>query len=193
LDDYIRQFFKTDYPRLLLKNNNGNKFQADILIKLRNKFMLTKDDILQFRIFEGITLEELDAVISMSDETSYNAGEIILEESSFGSDSDFYVILQGNVKVELEASQVQTVGMANKRLAVLKNGDVFGEMGLLRSRRRSAQVSAYSDITALKVNQQKLFDLFVYNPRLGYLIMRNLAAILSDRIMEMNFMWRDDI
>ena len=155
--------------------------------------MLTKDDILQFRIFEGITLEELDAVVKMSDETSYDAGEIILEESSFGSDSDFYVILQGNVKVELQASQVQKDGMANKRLAVLKNGDVFGEMGLLRSRRRSAQVSAYSDITALKVNQQKLFDLFVYNPRLGYLIMRNLAAILSDRIMEMNFMWRDDI
>ena len=67
--------------------------------------MLTKDDILEFRIFEGITLEELDAVISMSDEISYNAGEIILEESSFGSDSDFYVILQGNVKVELRASQ----------------------------------------------------------------------------------------
>ena len=155
--------------------------------------MQTKEDLLQFRIFAGITLEELDAIINMSDEPSYNAGEIILEESSFGADADFYVILQGNVKVELQASQVQTAGKVNKRLAVLKSGDVFGEMGLLRSRRRSAQVSAYSDITALKVNQQKLFDLFVHNPRLGYLFMRNLAAILSDRIMEMNFMWRDDI
>jgi CRP-like cAMP-binding protein len=155
--------------------------------------MLAKDDILQFRIFEGITLEELDAVISISEETSYTAGEIILEESSFGADSDFFVILQGNVKVELQASQVENDSKTNKRLAVLKYGDVFGEMSLLRSRRRSAQVSAYSDIAALKVNQQKLFDLFVYNPRLGYLVMRNLAAILSDRIMEMNFMWRDDI
>jgi len=155
--------------------------------------MLTNEDILQFRIFEGITLEELQAIINISQETSYHAGEIILEESSFGADSDFYIILQGNVKVELQASQVTTDSIVSKRLAVLKNGDVFGEMGLLRSRRRSAQVSAYSDIIALKVNQQKLFDLFVYNPRLGYLIMRNLAAILSDRIMEMNFMWRDDI
>jgi CRP-like cAMP-binding protein len=101
--------------------------------------------------------------------------------------------LQGNVKVELQASQVDTGSKISKRLAVLKNSDIFGEMGLLRSRRRSAQVSAYSDMTALKVNQKKFFDMFVYNPRLGYLIMRNLAAILSDRIMEMNFMWRDDI
>ena len=156
--------------------------------------MLTKEDILQFKIFEGITLEELNSVYDISQEVSFKSGDVILEESSYGADSDFFVILQGNVKVELQSSQVQTEGKTiSKRLAVLKNGDVFGEMGLLRSKRRSAQVSAYSDLTVLKVNQKKLFQLFVYNPRLGYLVMRNLAAILSDRIMEMNFMWRDDI
>jgi len=154
---------------------------------------MNKEDILKFKIFEGITHEELDAIFEISEETNYNAGEIILEESSFGADSDFYIILQGNVKVELQASQIQSDDKVSKRLAVLKCSDVFGEMSLLRCRRRSAQVSAYSDLTARKVDQKKLFQLFVYNPRLGYLIMRNLAAILSDRIMEMNFMWRDDI
>jgi len=63
----------------------------------------------------------------------------------------------------------------------------------LRSKRRSAQVSAYSDLIVRKISQKKLFQLFVYNPRLGFLIMRNLAAIMSDRIMDMNFMWRDEI
>ncbi len=155
--------------------------------------MLCKEDILQFKIFEGLTLEELDAVFDISDEVTYRSGDIILEESSYGADSDFFVILQGNVKVEIQASQIQSEGRINKRLAVLKSGDVFGDMGLLRSKRRSAQVSAYSDLRVRKVNQKKLFQLFVYNPRLGYLIMRNLAAILSDRIMDMNFMWRDEI
>ena len=154
---------------------------------------MTKDDILKFKIFEGITHEELDAIFEISEESTYRAGDIILEESSFGADSDFYIILQGNVKVELQASQIQSDDKVNKRLTVLKWSDVFGEMSLLRSRRRSAQVSAYSDLTVRKVDQKKLFQLFVYNPRLGYIIMRNLAAILSDRIMEMNFMWRDDI
>ena len=154
---------------------------------------MNKEGILKFKIFEGITHEELDAIFEISEEANYNAGEIILEESSFGADSDFYIILQGNVKVELQASQIDSDDKLNKRLAVLKNSDVFGEMGLLRKRRRSAQVSAYSELTVLKVNQKKLFQLFVYNPRLGYMIMKNLAAILSDRIMEMNFMWRDDI
>ena len=155
--------------------------------------MISKEDILKFKIFEGVVHEELDAVFEISEEIVYNSGDLILEESSYGADSDFYIILQGNVKVELEASHIQSDDKVSKRLAVLKCSDVFGEMGLLRSRRRSARVSAYSDLKVLKINQKKLFQLFVYNPRLGYLIMKNLAAILSDRIMEMNFMWRDDI
>lgn len=155
--------------------------------------MLSKEDMLQFKIFEGLTLEELEAVFDVSREMSYKSGDVILEESSYGSDADFFVITNGNVKVELQASQKQSGRTISKRLAVLKSGDVFGEMGLLRSRRRSAKVSAYSDLDVLKVNQEKLFQLFVNNPRLGYLVMRNLSAILSDRIMDMNFMWRDEI
>jgi CRP/FNR family cyclic AMP-dependent transcriptional regulator len=155
--------------------------------------MLSKEDILQFKIFEGLTLEELEAVFDVSREISYKSGDVILEESSYGADADFFVIMNGNVKVELQASQKQSDRKISKRLAVLKSGDVFGEMGLLRSRRRSAKVSAYSDLDVLKVSQKKLFQLFVNNPRLGYLVMRNLSAILSDRIMDMNFMWRDEI
>ena len=97
------------------------------------------------------------------------------------------------MKVELQASRINSGDRQSKRLAVLKGSDIFGEIGLLRSRRRTARVSAYSDLTVLKINQKKLFQLFVYNPRLGYIMMKNLAGILSDRIMEMNFMWRDDI
>ena len=155
--------------------------------------MIPKEELLKFKIFEDISLEELDAVLDISKEVSFNHGEIILEESSYGTDSDFYIILKGNVKVELQASQINSDDKLNKRLTVLKSSDIFGEMGLLRNRRRSAQVTAYSDLTVLKVDQKKLFQLFVHNPRLGYIIMKNLAAILSDRIMEMNFMWRDDI
>ena len=155
--------------------------------------MIPKEKILEFKIFEGVSLEELDAILDISEEKLYQAGEVILEESSFGTDSDFYVILQGNVKVELQASRMNSDDKLSKRLAVLKSSEVFGEIGLLKNRRRTAKVSAYSDLNVLKINQKKLFQLFIYNPRLGYIIMKNLAGILSDRIMDMNFMWRDEI
>jgi CRP-like cAMP-binding protein len=155
--------------------------------------MAIKEQIMQYEIFEGLDPAELEAVRAISQEVYFKSGEVILEESSFGADSDFFIILQGNVKVEIQASQSFTGEKENKRLAVLKDGEVFGEIGLLGSKRRSARVSAYSDLTVLKVNQQQLFEIFTNTPRIGYLFMRNLAAILSDRIMDMNFMWRNEI
>ena len=155
--------------------------------------MLTKEEMLQFKIFEGLNLEELDAILDISQEVFYKSGNVILAESGFRAESDFFVILQGNVRVEMQSSQTLFEGQGNTRLAVLKSGDVFGEMGLLRGKRRSAQVSAYSDLTARRVNQKKFFQLFVNNPRLGYLIMRNIAAILVDRITDMNFMFRNEM
>ncbi len=151
------------------------------------------EQIMQYKIFEGLSPNELEKFMAVSQEVSFNSGEVILEESSFGADSDFFIILQGNVKVEIQASRSFTGEKANKRLAVLKDGEVFGEMGLLGSKRRSARVSAYSDLVVLKVNQQKLFEILTDTPNIGYLFMRNLAAILSDRITDMNFMWRNEI
>ncbi len=155
--------------------------------------MAITEQIMQYKIFEGLSPNELEKFMAVSQEVSFNSGEVILEESSFGADSDFFIILQGNVKVEIQASRSFTGEKANKRLAVLKDGEVFGEMGLLGSKRRSARVSAYSDLVVLKVNQQKLFEILTDTPNIGYLFMRNLAAILSDRIMDMNFMWRNEI
>jgi CRP-like cAMP-binding protein len=155
--------------------------------------MANKEEMLKFKIFEGFSPEDLDAILNISNEIAFKSDDMILEESSYGADSDFFVILKGNVKIELQARQLQSESVINKRLTVLQTGDIFGEMGLLRKSRRSAQVSAYSDLDVLKVDQEKLYQLFVYNPSLGYLFMKNLASILADRIRDMNFMWRDDI
>ena len=155
--------------------------------------MSEREELEGYKIFEGLATEELRAIHNFSTRLSLRAGDVILEESKQSPDHDLFVVVKGRVRVELASSEGDAEGRPSKRLAVLKSGDVFGEMGFLKGRHRSARVLAYSDVVALKVNRDKLFELFVPNPRLGYLVMRNLAAILSDRIVEMNFMWRDDI
>jgi len=67
-------------------------------------------------------------------------------------------------------------------------------MGLLKGRRRSARVVAYGGaVHAIQFNGQKLYELFERYNHIGYLVMHNLASILSDRLIDVNFMWRDDI
>jgi CRP-like cAMP-binding protein len=155
--------------------------------------VIDREKLLSAPIFEGVSVENLDLILELGREINYEAGTVILEQSSMSAGSDLFVVLQGMVKVELEAEKNQIQTTVNKRLAVLKGGDVFGEIGLVKGKARTARVSAYSDVTVLKIDRRKLYELFDQDPRLGYQVMHNLAAILSDRIVDLNFMWRDDI
>ena len=59
-------------------------------------------------------------------------------------------------------------------------------------KRRSARVKAYTQLDVLKVNREMLFDHLDRNPQLGYRVLRNLASILSDRLIDLNFMLRNE-
>lgn len=155
--------------------------------------MIDRDKLATFRIFEGLNRDELEVILGFSRKTEHKSGEILLGESEIGTDSDLFVIVKGMVKIEVRSPKLQVDAEVNKRLAVLKGGDVFGEIGLLGANRRSAKVSAYADIEILTIDRKKLFELFTVNNHIGYVMMRNLASILSDRLVELNFMWRDDI
>ena len=154
--------------------------------------MNDKERIRGFQIFNDLNLEDLESVLQFSRQRAYKAGDIILEEADTTSETDLFLVIRGMVKVEL-AIQLDESQKSRKRLAVLKDGEVFGEVGLLRGKGRSARVAAYSDVTVLRIDQRKLFGHFEANPHLGYIIMRNLAIILSERLMDANFMWRDAI
>lgn len=155
--------------------------------------MNDRDAIKQSPVLTGLTPEELDEILQLGRLDSYRNGEVILEEASALGAHELFIILDGMVKVELEATSYTTAKVA-KRLAVLKDGDVFGEIGMLRGGRVSgATVIAYSDIEVMKMSHADLGELFARNSRLGYKIMRNLAVILSERLVDLNFMWRDDI
>ncbi len=155
--------------------------------------MVDRKKLLTYKIFEGLDLEELDAVLACGEDLTYRDNDVILEESFAGEGpDDLFFIANGMVKVQLVPRGKDN--RTAKRLATLKKGGVFGEMGLLKGKRRSAQVVAYGDeLHVIKFRAQKLYDLFERYNHIGYVIMHNLASILSDRLIDLNFMWRDDI
>lgn len=75
----------------------------------------------------------------------------------------------------------------------MRAGDVFGEIGFLGGKRRSASVKAIENVSVLKINGKKLAEYFAGNTHTGYRMMRNLALILAQRITDVIFMLRDDI
>jgi CRP-like cAMP-binding protein len=152
--------------------------------------MWDKTSIAGFKVFEGLSSKGLDSILSIGRETAFNPGEVILEESKLGS--QLYAILQGRVSVELKTGQMhEQAEDEGKQLATLRPGDVFGEIAFLAEKRRSAHVVAIDEVLLLELEGDKLYDLFDRDNRTGYLVMRNIAAILAQRLVNFNFRWRD--
>jgi len=94
----------------------------------------------KFQLFAQFTETELDEMAKAGEFVTCGAGEYVIRENS--ADSDFFVLLEGNVKVV-------------KGARVLSNflpGSCFGEIGAFARRRRSASVVAVEDCTLLRIN-----------------------------------------
>ncbi|UCH20492.1 MAG: cyclic nucleotide-binding domain-containing protein [Deltaproteobacteria bacterium] len=149
------------------------------------------EKIAKFEIFNDLNTDEINNILLLGQEVEYEDEVIIFEDSSLPS--DFFILLEGRASVEIDVSHGEKNGRKKVQLAILRNGDVFGEIGLLEGKRRLASVKAIAKVLVLKINGNKLTEYFAENTNTGYRLMRNLARILSQRITDVVFMLRDDI
>lgn len=129
-------------------------------------------------LFGGVDDQAMKAIIPLMRERDFAAGEVVVQE---GEDGDsLFVICSGSVEV-LKASPEAT-GMFGTRIAVLKVGDVFGEMELIDMQRRSATVRALEPVSTLALSNDDLLHIHAFDPATFTLIVMNLARELSRRL-----------
>ncbi len=76
----------------------------------------------------------------------YADGDVIITEGIMSNNA--YVVLKGSVRITKKIDKkVVSVG-------TLKEGDVFGEMGLISQSVRSANISAIGDVTVGVINKE---------------------------------------
>jgi CRP-like cAMP-binding protein len=88
------------------------------------------------------------------------------------SGEELYIIQKGAVKL------AKIVNNNEVLLAVLKAGDIFGEMALLESKPRAASAVAYEDCQVLAVNRVNFERMISTQPQ----IIARLTTLLSERI-----------
>lgn len=152
--------------------------------------MLKTEEIAKLEIFNGLTSEEIETVVSISQEVFYNNNEVILEESSLST--DLFILIEGRVRIELEKINYYNNQKEKVEIVVLRKGDIFGEIAFLQGTRRSAFVTSMDKIRVMKIDGKKLYELFDRNNHAGYVFMRNLAIVLSNRLVDINFKWRSE-
>jgi CRP-like cAMP-binding protein len=85
---------------------------------------------------------------------------------------EMYIIQKGSVKISKIVDNNEVL------LAVLKAGDIFGEMSLLESKPRAASATAYEGCQVLAVNRANFERMIATQPQ----IITRLTTLLSERI-----------
>jgi CRP-like cAMP-binding protein len=100
----------------------------------------------------------------------YPKDTMIMTEGMPGS--ELYIIQKGSVKITKIVENNEVL------LAVLKTGDIFGEMALLENKPRSANAAAFEDAFLLAVNKANFERMVSTQPQ----IVTRLTTLLSERI-----------
>lgn len=136
----------------------------------------------------GLNDNEITALISVAEFRIYKRGTpIILEDSK---SRDLYVISEGRASVRISLPSDEE---REEIVYTMREGQVFGELSLVDGSPRSATVRAEDDVSAFVFDFNKLNNLLENQPRIGYFLMRNIAAIISNRMRNTNMLWRNSI
>jgi len=118
-------------------------------------------------LFADVTHHDLENILKLGDLRSYEAGQTIVER---GDPSDaLYVILRGTAQVDVGG-----------RYHDMKQGEFFGEMGVITGRKRMATVKAAEPLEALRIGAPELENFLLHQPRVALAMMRSLIERLRE-------------
>ncbi|MBU0712214.1 cyclic nucleotide-binding domain-containing protein [bacterium] len=134
----------------------------------------------------GLNDNELEMLAAIFHSRQVNRNEIILKEGE--PSNDLYIIARGRVKILMTSSS--NPGDMEK-IATLKDNEIYGEFALLDGSTRSASVIADEDSFFLYADYLDFHRFMEENEHIGFIIMKNLAKILTAKLRKTNFELRN--
>jgi len=118
-------------------------------------------------LFEGLTRKELTELARATDELSVPAGTVLCREGALGS--EFFVLLEGTA----------TVTKDGKKLATRTGGEFFGEIALIVTTRRTATVTATTDVRCFVLTSRAFRGVLDDNRA----VERKVTQALAERVL----------
>lgn len=125
-------------------------------------------------LFQHMTYKELLAILGIARGRQFEKGQSIIEEGQQGD--ELYVLFRGKVDVSKNGL----------RIAQLKAGGHFGEMGLVDQAPRSATVVATEDTSAISVDRDSLLKLMRRDSLVAVKLLWSFVQVLSERLRNTN-------
>lgn len=130
-------------------------------------------------LFASLSDMELEAVAAICKERALVRGEVLAEQGAPGD--EFYVVTSGFLEISVAGGEAVSQVLVN-----LGKGQIIGEMALLDQGPRSATVRAVSEATIEVIRRADFEALCDENTRIGYVVMKDIAADLSFKLRHRN-------
>lgn len=128
-----------------------------------------------FPLFNAASPDTLDWLLSIATQHDYPADRAVLMEDAWGN--AVYFVESGWVKVRRHAGEEVVT------LAILGQGDFFGEMAILDESPRSTDVVALSPVKLLSISAQKFIQTLFRDSQLHH----RMLQLMVRRLRQTNF------
>jgi len=143
--------------------------------------MVTEHVLREFGLFKGVDEVQLEKIAKLCHQRTLPEGTICFAQSSRAT--DLHLCLSGKVDIIVQLpkpwDREVTIHSAQK-------GEVFGWSALTEPPIYTASARCRETTQGISIKGADLLVLFDHEPRLSYIIMRNLTAIIGSRLREMS-------
>jgi signal transduction histidine kinase/predicted CoA-binding protein len=129
-------------------------------------------------LFAELTDEDLERICEHVEEVHLRSGEQLFEEGSIGQQA--FVIKEGQIEI------YKVTNGRNVTIAVRKEGEMIGEIGLLESAPRSASGKALTDSLLLAISQEQFDQLINTSPSAARTMLHTVISRLRSKELILN-------
>jgi len=141
--------------------------------------MVSLEVLRQCTLFGELSDEELHQVAAICQEETFEAGTQIFGQDEIAQ--KVYILQSGRVMLCMYLrSDIEPD--ADLCIEESQPGRVFGWSALVKQKRFTASAVALDPVSAISIQGDQLNALFEEHPHIGFLVMRRLADVISDRL-----------
>ncbi len=138
-----------------------------------------KNYLKKIELFKDFGEKELEFLEKNSNIVEFKRNDVIVREGERGD--SIFVILKGNVKVYV-TSEIGKI----EEIAILTQGNFFGEMGFFGNGIRKASVDALDDVILLEIPKNSLLKLIELSPSINDILFKYYQERILDLILALS-------
>jgi len=123
-------------------------------------------------IFSGLGDGELRKMARLFTQKLFRPGEKVFNKGDQGGEA--FIVMRGQIDIQLEED--------SKSIATITTGKIFGELAFLDGAVRNAHAIAATPSIVFVIQRLAFNELVQREPRLGMIVMRNIALDLSSKL-----------